>query len=110
LSDNPDYPVIITDGNMDEAIARYPFLVVDCWAEWCAPCRMVGPIIEKLAKDHRGDIVFGKLDVDNNRNTSSRFNIQSIPNLLVFKDNKKIGDIVGAMPEAILLEKINTFR
>jgi len=110
LSDNPDYPVVITDGNMDEAIAKYPFWVVDCWAEWCAPCLMVGPIIEKLAKDHKGDIVFGKLDVDSNRNTSSRFNIQSIPNLLVFKDGKKVGDIIGAMPEAMLLEKINAFR
>ena len=110
LSDNPDYPVIITDGNMDEAIAKYPFLVVDCWAEWCGPCRMVGPIIEKLAKDHKGDIVFGKLDVDSNSNTSSRFNIRSIPNLLVFKDGKKVGDIVGAMPEGVLLEKINVFK
>jgi thioredoxin 1 len=110
LSDNPDYPVIITDGNMDDAIAKYPFLVVDCWAEWCGPCRMVGPIIEKLAKDHKGDIVFGKLDVESNPNTSSRFNIRSIPNLLVFRGGNKVGDIVGAMPESVLLEKINAFR
>lgn len=110
LSDNPDYPVIITDGNMDEAIGKYPFLVVDCWAEWCGPCQMVGPIIEKLAKGHKGDIVFGKLDVENNPNTSSRFNIRSIPNLLVFKDGKKVGDIIGAMPEGMLLEKINAFK
>jgi len=86
LQDNPDYPVVITDGNMDEAIAKYPFLVVDCWAEWCAPCKMIGPVIEKLASSQKGDIVFGKLDVDSNPNSSARFNIRSIPNLLVFKE------------------------
>jgi len=110
LSNNPDYPVVVTDGNMDEAIAKYPFLVVDCWAEWCGPCKMIGPVIAKLASSQKGNIVFGKLDVDNNRDTSAKFNIRSIPNLLVFKDGNKVGDIVGAMPEAILLEKINAFR
>jgi len=110
LSDNPDYPVIITDGNIDDAITKYPFLVIDCWAEWCGPCQMVGPIIEKMARDHRGDIVFGKLDVESNRDTSSRFNILSIPNLLVFKEGQKVGDIIGAMPEEMLLGKINAYR
>ncbi len=110
LSDNPDYPVIITDGNMDEAIVRYPFLVVDCWAEWCAPCKMIGPVIAKLALSQKGDIVFGKLDVDSNPDTSAKFNIRSIPNLLVFKNGNKVGDIIGAMPEATLLEKINEFK
>ena len=110
LSDNPDYPVVITDGNMDEAIAKYPFLVVDCWAEWCGPCKMIGPVIAKLASSQKGNIVFGKLDVDSNPDTSAKFNIRSIPNLLVFKDGNKVGDIVGAMPEAMLLEKINAFK
>lgn len=110
LSNNPDYPVVVTDGNMDEAIAKYPFLVVDCWAEWCGPCKMIGPVIAKLASSQKGNIVFGKLDVDNNPDTSAKFNIRSIPNLLVFKDGNKMGDIVGAMPEAMLLEKINAFK
>lgn len=110
LSDNPDYPVVVTDGNMDEAIAKYPFLVVDCWAEWCGPCKMIGPVIAKLASSQKGNVVFGKLDVDNNPDTSTKFNIRSIPNLLVFKDGNKVGDIVGAMPEAMLLEKINAFK
>jgi len=110
LSDNPDYPVVVTDGNMDEAIAKYPFLVVDCWAEWCGPCKMIGPVIAKLASSQKGNVVFGKLDVDNNPDTSAKFNIRSIPNLLVFKDGNKVGDIVGAMPEAMLLEKINAFK
>jgi len=110
LSDDPDYPVVITDGNMDEAIAKYPFLVVDCWAEWCGPCKMIGPVITKLASSQKGNIVFGKLDVDSNPDTSAKFNIRSIPNLLVFKDGSKVGDVVGAMPEAMLLEKINAFK
>jgi len=110
LHDNPDYPVVITDGNMDEAIAKYPFLVVDCWAEWCGPCKMIGPVIEKLASSQKGDIVFGKLDVDSNPNSSAKFDIRSIPNLLVFKNGDKVGDVIGAMPEEILLEKINSYR
>ena len=110
LLDNPDYPVSVTDNNIDDAIAKYPFMVVDCWAEWCAPCRMVGPIIEKLAKDYEGDIVFGKIDVDSNNMTASKYGIRSIPNLLVFKNGEKVGDIIGAMPEEMLLERINAYR
>jgi thioredoxin 1 len=110
LLDNPDYPVSVTDNNIDDAIAKYPFMVVDCWAEWCAPCRMIGPIIEKLAKDYEGDIVFGKIDVDSNNMTASKYGIRSIPNLLVFKNGEKVGDIIGAMPEEMLLERINAYR
>ncbi len=110
LSDDPDYPVVITDGNVNEAIAKYPFLVVDCWAEWCGPCKMIGPVIAKLASSQKGNIVFGKLDVDSNPGTSGKFNIRSIPNLLVFKNGNKVGDIIGAMPEATLLEKIKEFK
>lgn len=110
LEDNPGYPVTLTDETLDKAVAKYPFLVVDCWAEWCGPCRMVGPIIEKLAKDHQGDIIFGKLDVDSNPASATKFGIRSIPNLLVFKDGKKAGDIIGAMPERPLLEKIRAYK
>ena len=110
MLDNPDYPLVITDGNINEAIAKYPFLVVDCWAKWCGPCKTVGPVIEKLASNHKGEIVFGKLDVDSNPGVSDEFNIRSIPNLLVFKDGNKVGDIIGAMPEDMLLEKISAYR
>jgi len=67
LVDNPDSPVVVTDSNINEAIAKYPFLLVDCWAEWCGPCKMMGPVLDKLAKEHQGDIVFAKLDVDSNK-------------------------------------------
>lgn len=108
--DNPDYPIVLTDTDVDTAITKYPFIVVDCWAEWCGPCRMLGPIIEGMAKKHQGDIVFAKLDVESNPQTASKYGIRSIPNLIVFKDGLKVGDIVGAMPENKLLERINTFR
>lgn len=110
LQDKPDKPLTLTDANLDEAIARYPFLVVDCWAPWCGPCRMLGPIIESLAMKHQGDITFGKLDVDANTNTAQRFSIQTIPNLLIFKNGRKVGDIIGARPEAQLLKEINAYR
>ena len=106
LVDSPDYPVVLTTSNFDEAIERYPFLVIDCWAEWCAPCHMVHPIIENLAKKHKGKIVFAKLDIDQNREIAERFRIMSIPNLLVFKDRQNVDSIVGAMPQNVLEEKI----
>jgi len=110
LTDDPDTPVLITDGNIDEAIAKYPFLVLDCWAEWCGPCKMIGPVIERLAETQKGDIVFGKLDVDSNRESAAKYSIRSIPNMLVFRNGEKVGDIIGAMPETQLLEKINSYR
>jgi len=108
--DNPDSPVVVTDDNINEAVAKYPFLLVDCWAEWCGPCKMMEPVLEKLAKEYQGDIVFAKLDVDGNNSTAIRFGIRSIPDILVFKDGEKVGDIIGAMPENLLLEKINAYR
>ncbi len=110
FAENPDSPIVVTDSTMDEAVAKYPFLVVDCWAEWCGPCKMMGPVLEKLAKDHQGDIVFAKLDVDSNNRTAAKFGIRSIPDLLVFKNGKKVGDIIGAMPEQMVLAKINAYR
>ncbi|HWR69361.1 MAG TPA: thioredoxin domain-containing protein, partial [Desulfomonilia bacterium] len=73
-------------------------------------CKMLGPILENLAKKHAGAIVFAKLDVDKNPDTAKKFGIRSIPNLLVFKNGQKVGDIVGAMPEAKLIERINALK
>lgn len=108
--DKPDYPIELSDDTIDEAVKKYPFIIVDCWAEWCGPCRMLGPIIENLAKKNQGDMVFAKLDVEKNAQTAAKYGIRSIPNMLVFKDGAKVGDIVGAMPEDKLLERIKTFR
>ena len=110
LADNPDYPVVLTDENFSEAVGKYPFLVIDCWAEWCGPCQMIHPIVESLAKKRKGEIVFGKLNIDENRMTAAEHKIMSIPTLLVFRDGKKVGSVVGAMPEAMLEAKIDAFK
>jgi thioredoxin 1 len=106
LVDSPDYPVILTTSNFDEAVKKYPFIVIDCWAEWCAPCLMVHPIIENLAKKYKGEIAFAKLDIDQNKEIAERFSIMSIPALLVFKNGQNLDSIVGAMPQNVLEEKI----
>jgi thioredoxin 1 len=109
LLDSPDYPVVLTTSNFDEAIKKYPFLVVDCWAEWCAPCLMIHPIIENLAKKYKGKMAFAKLNIDQNKEIAERFSIMSIPNLLVFKNGQKIDSIVGAMPQDALEEKLGIY-
>jgi thioredoxin 1 len=106
LAKSPDYPVILSTSNFDEAIKKYPYLVIDCWAEWCTPCLMVHPIIENLAKKHKGKIAFAKLNIDQNREIAERFSIMSIPTLLVFKEGQNVDSILGAMPENVLEEKI----
>jgi len=102
LVDVPSGPVILTERNFDRAIAKYPMLVVDCWAEWCGPCRMVAPVIEGLARDYKGRIVFGKLDVDHNRGVGERYRIMSIPTLLIFREGQLVGTKVGALPRRAL--------
>ena len=83
-------------------------VVVDFWAEWCGPCRAVGPVIEKLAEDYRGKVKVLKLDTDANQATATRFNIRSIPSILFFKDGKPVDGVIGADPRlrSILDEKI----
>lgn len=110
LIDNPDYPIVLNENSFNKAVSKYPFLVIDCWAEWCMPCQMVHPIIESLAKKHKGEITFGKLNVDENREIASRFGIMSIPTLLVFKDGKNVDSIIGAMPERALEGKLNVYK
>ena len=83
-------------------------LVVDFWATWCGPCRMVGPIIEELAKEYDGKIVVGKCDVEENEELASEFGIRNIPTILFFKNGDVVDKIVGAQPKAKMIEKFNT--
>lgn len=110
LVDSPNEPIVLSSNNFDKAINKYSFLVIDCWAEWCNPCRIVSPIVENLANKYQGKIVFGKLDVDKNQEIASRFGIMSIPTMLIFKNGEKIDTIVGALPEDALEEKISMHR
>ena len=105
----PNAPITITDADMDEAVKKYDTIVVDCWAPWCGPCRIVGPIIEELAKEMQGKIVFGKLNVDENPATSTKHQIMSIPTMLVFKNGELIDRFVGAMPKDVLKQKLDSY-
>lgn len=106
LIENPDSPLHLTDGNFEEAVKKYKILVVDFWASWCMPCKMIAPAIENLAKKHQGSAVFGKMDVDENQSVPAKYSIMSIPTLIIFKDGKQAGQLVGAVPEKAIEEKI----
>ena len=110
MEEMPDKPITMSDADIDEHIKNYNTVVVDCWAPWCGPCRMIHPIIEELAEEMKGKVVFGKLNVDENQNTSSKYNIMSIPSLLVFKNGKLVDVIIGAMPKQILKPKIEQYQ
>jgi len=99
--------VTVTDDNFQSEIAGYDGLaMVDFWAVWCGPCRLVGPIVEQLADDYAGRVRVGKLDVDANQRTAAQFNVRSIPTILFFKDGKLVDSVVGAVPKPVLDRKI----
>jgi thioredoxin 1 len=102
----PSHPIEITDSDFDGFAKQYKLTVVDCWAPWCGPCRMIAPIVESLSKELQGKIAFGKLNTDENQLTAMRHNIAAIPTLLVFKDGKLVERIVGALPKEHLLKKL----
>jgi thioredoxin 1 len=102
----PDKPIKVTDATIDSATSQYPIFILDCWAEWCGPCRTIGPIIEQLASEMKGKVVFGKLNVDENMQTANKHRISAIPTLMIFKNGKLIDKIVGAYPKPALTAKI----
>ncbi len=93
-------PIILTDENFSATLTANDLLVVDFWAPWCAPCRMVGPIIEQLSKEYAGKVTFAKMNVDENQRVPSSFGIMSIPTIIVMQKGKIVETIVGAYPKS----------
>jgi len=97
---------IATDASFDSLTSSAPLSVVDFWAKWCGPCRMVSPIVEELAKEYAGKVLFCKLNVDENASTAQRFGIMSIPTLVLMKNGKVVDTIVGAVSKAVIQDRI----
>jgi thioredoxin 1 len=104
-----DKPVTLTDSNFDSEITKHKLIVVDFWAPWCGPCRMVGPLIEELASEYAGKVAFGEVNVDENMMVPGRFGVRGIPTLIVFKDGQAVDTIVGACPKTHLESKFKPY-
>ena len=98
----------ITDSNFNNVISKNKTVLVDFWAEWCGPCRMISPIIEELANEYEGKAIIGKLDVDSNQESSIKYGVRSIPTILTFKDGKIVDRQVGAVPKETLTNIIDS--
>ena len=98
----------VTDQTFDKEVLKSPVpVLVDLWAPWCGPCRSVGPVVEALSEKNMGKLKFCKVNVDENQRTASAYNVMSIPTLIFFKNGKAVDTVVGAVPEAVLQQKIN---
>jgi thioredoxin 1 len=101
--------IAVTDANFQAEVERHDGLaVVDFWATWCGPCRMIAPILDQLAVEYQGRAKVTKLDVDSNQQTAIRFNVRSIPTVLFFKGGKVVDQVIGAVPKAVLESKFRT--
>lgn len=102
-------PITFTDDNFETEVLRseHPVLI-DFWAAWCGPCRMIAPIVEELVTEYEGKAKIGKLDVDDNQETAIKYGVRSIPTLLIFKDGKVKDTIIGAVPKGQIVQKLNS--
>ena len=102
------YPIEVTDATFEEEVinADIPVLV-DFWADWCAPCKMIAPIVEELAEEYDGQVKFGKLDVDSNPKVATNYGIRGIPTLLIFKGGEPVDQVVGAVPKSALKKRLD---
>ncbi len=99
-----------TDANFEDEVLKSDLpVLVDFWAVWCGPCKMIAPLVDEIAKEYEGKVKVGKLDVDNNQQVSIKYGIRSIPTLLIFKDGKIADQIVGAVPKSAITAKLNLY-
>ncbi len=102
-------PVAVTDSDFEEKVVKSDLpVLVDFWADWCMPCKMVAPIVDELSNEYDGKVEFAKVDVDSNPRTAMAYGIRSIPTLLLFKDGQPVDQIVGAVPKGTLQKKIDS--
>jgi thioredoxin 1 len=99
-------PIEITDSNFEEILGSEKPVMVDFWAEWCGPCKMVGPLVEEMAGEYDGKAVIAKVDVDNNPTISAKYGIRSIPTMLFFKGGEIVDRQIGAVPKSVLTTKL----
>jgi len=103
------HPLEITDANFADEVEKSDLpVLIDFWAVWCGPCRMIAPIVEELAGEFEGKAKIGKVDVDNNPMIAGKFGIRSIPTLLIFKGGQVVDQIVGAVPKGSIVDKLNS--
>ena len=102
-------PIQVSDADFDEVVLKADLpVLVDFWAEWCGPCKMIAPIVEELSEEYAGKLDFAKLDVDSNPATAMAYGVRSIPTLLIFKGGKPVDQIIGAVPKGALKKKIDS--
>jgi thioredoxin 1 len=102
-------PVNFTDANFDEEVIKSNLpVLIDFWAAWCGPCRMIAPIVEELATEYNGKVKIGKLDVDDNQQTAIKYGVRSIPTVLLLQNGEIKDTIIGAVPKSVFVEKINS--
>lgn len=106
MAESGKYVVVTDETFQSEVLESDVPVLVDFWATWCAPCRMVAPIVEELAKEYEGRLKIGKMDVDHNHMTPHSFGIRSIPTLLIFKDGRVVDQVIGAVPKKVLVDKL----
>ncbi len=101
--------ITITDDNFDEEVVKSDKpVLIDFWATWCGPCKMIAPIVEELVDEYEGKAKIGKLDVDNNQQTAIKFGVRSIPTILIFKEGKLKDTIIGAVPKGQIVQRLNS--
>ncbi len=102
-------PITITDDNFEQEVTKSDKpVLIDFWAAWCGPCRMIAPIVEELAQEYDGKIKIGKLDVDENQQTAIKFGVRSIPTILIFKNGALKDTIIGAVPKAQIVQRLSS--
>ena len=108
MENNQSLEVEVNENNFQQEVLESSIpVLVDFWASWCMPCRMLAPIIEKLAEENRGKLKVCKLNTEENRNIAAQYGIQGIPTLIIFKEGKEVGRTVGALPKEKLQEKLD---